>query len=189
MMVRLGRTIGQGVVRGLGFMLALACGAMAAGEARGQGPAPAPSTGVTLDALLRMSPAEIEALYRQGAAAALPTGRVRGTALLAPGTWRSRPLSRGARLLWQGKVVEPDQSTAVNRFFGMRMIRGQLSQGPSWLDGAPALILDYSQTSRIYARNRDEIRQVAPGLFLGLMYDRTTAPPRLSMYFALEVLD
>jgi hypothetical protein len=191
MVMRLGRTIGQVVIRGLGFVLALACGSMAAGEARGQGPAPAPAptSGVTLDGLLRMSPGEIEALYRQGTAAALPPGRVRGTALLAPGTWRARPLSRGARIFWQGKVVEPDQATAVNRFFGMRIIRGQLSQGPSWLDGAPALILDYSQTSRIYARNRDEIRQVAPGLFLGLMYDRTTAPPRLSMYFALETVD
>ena len=43
-----------------------------------------------------------------------------------------------------------------------------------------------AQTSLVYANNRDEIRQVAPGLFLGLMYDRTTAPPGLSMYFALE---
>jgi hypothetical protein len=59
-------------------------------------------------------------------------------------------------------------------------------QGPSWLDGRPSLVLDYSQTSRIYAHNRDEIRQVGPGLFLGLMYDRTTAPPGLQMYFALE---
>ncbi len=183
MVVRLGRTVGQVVVQGLGFLLALAFGSMAAGEARGQGP------GITLDALLRMTPAEIEAVYRQGTAAAIPPGRVRGTALLAPGTWRARPLSRGARLLWQGKVIEPDQATAVNRFFGIRMIRGQLSQGPSWFDGAPALILDYSETSRIYARNRDEIRQVAPGLFLGLMYDRSTAPPRLSMYFALETLE
>ena len=48
------------------------------------------------------------------------------------------------------------------------------------------LVLDYSQTSLVYANNRDEIRQVAPGLFLGLMYDRTTAPPGLVMYFALE---
>ena len=187
MVMRLGRTIGRGAVRGLGFVLAIACGSMAAGEARGQDPAP--YAGVTLDGLLRMSPAEIEAIYRQGTAAAIPPGRVRGTALLAPGTWRARPLSRGARLLWQGKVIEPDQATAVNRFLGMRMIRGQLYQGPSWLDGAPALILDYSQTSRVYARNRDEIRQIAPGLFLGLMYDRTTTPPRLSMSFALEKVE
>jgi hypothetical protein len=189
MVMRLGQTIGRRAVRGWGFLLALACGPLASGEARGQGPAPAPNYGVTLDGLSRMSPAEIEAIYRQGAAVAIPPGRVRGTALLAPGTRRARTLSRGARLVWQGKVIEPDQATAVNRFFGMRMIRGQLFQGPSWLDGAPALILDYSQTSRIYARNRDEIRQVAPGLFLGLMYDRTTAPPRLSMYFALESVE
>jgi hypothetical protein len=187
MVVRLGRTIGRVAVRGLGFALALACGSMAAGEARGQGPAPA--SGVTLDGLMRMSPAELNSLYSQGVAVAIPPGRVRGTALLAPGTWRARPMSRGARLMWQGKIIEPDGATAVNRFFGIRMIRGQLAQGPSWLDGAPALILDYSQTSRIYARNRDEIRRVAPGLFLGLMYDRTTEPPRLSMYFALETID
>jgi hypothetical protein len=189
MVMRLGRTIGRGAVRGLVFLLALACGSMATGEARGQGQAPAPNYGVTLDGLLRMSPAEIEAIYCRGTAVAIPPGRVRGTALLAPGTRRARTLSRGARLVWQGKFIEPDQATAVNRFLGMRMIRGQLYQGPSWLDGAPALILDYSQTSRIYAGNRDEIRQVAPGLLLGLMYDRTTAPPRLLMYFALETVE
>jgi hypothetical protein len=176
---------GEAAVRGLGWLLAVLCGSMTAGGARGQEPA----TGVTLDGLQRMSPAEIEAVYRQGTAVALAPGRVRGTALLAPGTRRARTLSRGARLLWQGKVIEPDGATAINRFLGIRMIRGQLYQGPSWLDGGPALVLDYSQTSRIYAGNRDEIRQVAPGLFLGLMYDRTTAPPRLSMYFALETLD
>jgi hypothetical protein len=171
----------------MGFGLAVLCGVLAMGEARGQGPAA--SGGITLDGLLRMSPAEIEAVYRQGTAAAIPPGRVRGTALLATGTRRARVMSRGARLVWQGKVIEPDQATAINRFFGIKMIRGQLYQGESWLDGAPALILDYGQTSRIYANNRDEIRQVAPGLFLGLMYDRTTAPPRLSMMFALEEVD
>jgi hypothetical protein len=189
MVMRLGWTIGRGTVRVLGMALAMAFSSMVAGGARGQEPTPVPASGVTLDSLLRMSPAEIEAIYRQGTAVAIPPGRVRGTALLAPGTRRARTLSRGARLFWQGKIIEPDQATAVNRFIGMRMIRGQLYQGPSWLDGAPALILDYSQTSRIYANNRDEIRQVGPGLFLGLMYDRTTAPPRLSMYFALEADD
>jgi hypothetical protein len=189
MMRGLGRRIGRIAVRGLGLAMAVACGSMAAREARGQEPAAAGGSGITLDGLLRMRPAEIEAIYRQGTAVAIAPGRVRGTALLATGTPRARALSRGARLIWQGKVIEPDQATAVNRFFGMRMIRGQLAEGPSWLDGSPALILDYSRTSRIYARNRDEIRQVAPGLFLGLMYDRTSAPPRLSMYFALEAVD
>ncbi len=186
MCFRRNRTIGRGFVRGLGVLMAMAIGPMAAGDARGQTPAPAE---VTISSLQSMSPAEIEALYRAGTAAAIPPGRVRGTALLAPGTRRGRTLSRGARLVWQGKVIAPDQSTAVNRFFGVKMIRGRLYQAPSWLDGAPSLILDYAGTSRIYAHNRDEIRQVGPGLFLGLMYDRTAAPPRLSMYFALEAVD
>jgi hypothetical protein len=134
-----------------------------------------------------MSPAQLDAVYQMGAAAPLPEGRIRGTAILSPGTRRTRMLSRGARVMWQGKVIEPGQNTAVNRFFGMPIIRGQLYYGTSWLDGRSSLILDYSQTSVVYADNRDEIRQVAPGLFLGLMYDRTTAPPGLSMYFALEL--
>ena len=166
----------------MGFTLALGCALACAPGARGQ---TAEAT-VTLDQLRAMTPAQIENVYRQGTSVAIPPGRVRGTALLAPGTRRARIVSRGARLLWQGKVFEPDEATAVNRFFGMRVVRGQLYEGPSWLDGRPSLVLDYSQTSRIYADNRDEIRQVAPGLFLGLMYNRTTSPPELSMYFALE---
>jgi hypothetical protein len=184
------REIIEGVwVRALGAALALATwfGPPMALEARGQSPvAPAPAP-VTLDQLLQMSPGQLEAIYRQGAAVALPEGRIRGTAIVAPGTRRTRVLSRGARLMWQGKVVESGQTTAVNRFFGMPLVRGQLYSGPSWLDGRPSLVLDYSQTSLVYADNRDEIRQVGPGLFLGLMYDRTTAPPGLALYFALEV--
>jgi hypothetical protein len=182
MVMRPGWRVGGVALRGLGCLVALWCGSIGTGNARGQSPAPT----VALDQLLRMSPAELDALYHQGTAVAIPPGRVRGTALLAPGTRRNRPLARGTRLIWQGKIIDEGQTTAVNRFFGIRMIRGQLYQGPSWFDGAPTLVLDYSETSRIYARNRDEIRQVAPGVFLGLMYDRTTTPPRLSMYFALE---
>ena len=184
MATRLGRFICGMTFRGFGCALALAIGCvpLLVQEARGQ----TPSAATSLDALLRMSPAELEGLYGQGTVVAIPEGPIRGTAILAPGTRRTRTLSRGARLFWQGKVFEPGGATAVNRFFGIRIVRAQVEQGPSWLDGGPALVLDYSRTSRVYADNRDEIRQVAPGLFLGLMYDRTTSPPRLQMYFALE---
>jgi hypothetical protein len=180
------RTIQSVLVRGLDCALALAIviGLPSARDTRGQTVPATPA--VTLDQLLQMSPAELDAIYRQGTATAIPEGRIRGTAILSPGTRRTRALSRGARLMWQGKVIEPGQTSAVNRFFGVRVVRGQMYSGPSWLDGQASLVLDYSQTSMVYANNRDEIRQVAPGLFLGLMYDRTTAPPGLVMYFALE---
>jgi len=185
MPVRLGRAIEGAFVKGMGIVVAIAiCLGPKAPSARGQSPA-APA-GVTLDQLLGMSTAELDAVYRQGASVAIPEGRIRGTAILSPGSRRTRALSRGARLMWQGKVFEPGQTSAVNRFFGMRLVRAQVYQGPSWLDGQASVILDYSQTSRVYENNRDEIRQVAPGLWLGLMYDRTTSPPGLVMYFALE---
>jgi hypothetical protein len=140
----------------------------------------------TVEQLLQMTGPQLEAVYRQGTSVGLPAGRVKGTAILAPGTRRNRLMARGTRLVWQGKVVDPDQSIAVNRFFGLPVVKGRLYQAESWLDGAPSLILDYSQTSRIYAQNRDEIRQIAPNLYLGLMYGRTEPQPTLKMYFVLE---
>jgi hypothetical protein len=149
--------------------------------------ASAQEPGLSVDRLLQMNGQELDALYRQGVAAGVPAGRVRGTALLAPGTRRNGTMALGTRLVWQGKVFGPDGASAVNRFFGLQVVRAQVYQDVSWHDGAPSLILDYSNTSRIYARYRDEIRQVAPGLFLGLMYARPTPRPTLRMYFALEV--
>ena len=95
-------------------------------------------------------------------------------------------LIRDGRLVWQGKILRPGEGRAVNRFFGVPSVPGRLYQGSSWVDGRPALILDYAGTSWVYRNNRDEIRQVAPGVYLGLMFDRTTVPPRRTMIFALE---
>lgn len=138
------------------------------------------------DPLVRMTGPELQWLYRQSCGVAMPSGKVRGTPLVAPGTRHAPLLALGARMLWQGKVFHPSEGDAINRFLGVRIIRGEVYQGPSWLDGRPALILDYSRTSHVYARYRDEIRPVGPGAYLGLMFDRTTCPPRLTTYFALE---
>src|SRR5262245_11507608 len=71
--------------------------ATAATAAHGQGMCSAPSpqaaapgvTGMTvdsLDPLVRMSPAELEALYLGGCAGPIPVGPARGRALLSPGS-------------------------------------------------------------------------------------------------------
>src|SRR5580704_242749 len=106
MTTRIRRFVGPSTLRATGFLLAFACVSACALEAKGQA---APSA-VTLDQLLGMTPAQIENVYRQGSAVAIPAGRVRGTAILAPGTRRARVVSRGARLLWQGKVFEPGET-------------------------------------------------------------------------------
>lgn len=140
----------------------------------------------TADDLVQFSPAQLDALYAGGAAVALPAGKVRGVALPSPGTSFAAPASRASRLVWRGKVVDPSGVSAVNRFFGVRAVKGGLSMGSSWRDGNPALILDYQDSSWVYGRNRDEIRQIAPGVYLGLMYARTDGAPKFRTYFALQ---
>jgi hypothetical protein len=144
---------------------------------------------LSVASLRQMDEAQLQAVYRQGTVAGLPPGRMRGTPLPAPGTRRNAAMSTVGRLVWQGKVIDSSGTIAVNRFFGVQAIKGRLYQGQSWLDGGPALILDYADTSRLYADNRDEIRLIAPGLYLGLMHDRSTNPPTLTTYFVIETTD
>ena len=139
----------------------------------------------TLEDLVTLSAPSLDQLYRQAAPGPVPSGKVVGRALY-PESRFPKARSKAARFAWQGKVFDPATSTAVNRFFGVKAIRGNVSIGPSWLDGNPSMILDYEGTSRVYGNYRDEIRQVGPGLFLGLMYDRATEPPSLKMYFAFR---
>jgi hypothetical protein len=136
--------------------------------------------------LVRMSGPELDQLYMQASAGTIPAGKTRGRAILYPGTRWAVPASRVARVAWQGKVFREDGVSAVNRFFGVRMIRADVAYGPSWLDGRPSIILDYEHSSRLYEPYRDELREVAPGLYLGLMYERTAPQPNLKMYFAIE---
>jgi hypothetical protein len=144
-----------------------------------------PATIQDLDDLVTLSPPQLDQLYRQSGPGPMPTGKVRGRALY-PESRFPRARSNAAKFAWQGKVFDPETSTAINRFFGVKAIRGNVYVAPSWLDGNPSMILDYEGTSKIYGNYRDEIREVAPGLYLGLMYDRTTCPVSLKMYFAFD---
>ncbi len=146
------------------------------------------TTVTVLGDLARLSPAQLEALYARSSPGAIPRGKVRGLALVRSGTKMGPTLSRGAKVAWQGKVFDADGTSSINRFFGIKAIRANVAYGPSWRDGNPAIILDYGQTSKIYAPYRDELREVAPGLYLGLMFDRRTSPPGLKMYFAIQAL-
>jgi len=140
----------------------------------------------TLSDLARLDRAELESLYDRSPTGTIPQGRVRGLPLMNPGSKFAVPLSRGGRLLWQGKIFHPADSTAINRFFGLRVIKGDVGYGPSLRDGRASIILDYARTSRIYRPYRDEIREVRPGLYLGLMYDRNDLQRGPVQYFAFE---
>ena len=88
---------------------------------------------------------------------------------------------RATRLVWQGKYFR-DDGTMTNRVFGVgRAIPADVYLGESWLDGHPALIFDYSG-SKLWPNVRDEVREVAPGLSVGIMYKEGAQ----AMFFTLD---
>ena len=123
--------------------------------------------------LLARRGARLEHLFTESPAGAIPEGRGRGTVLFAPGTWISRPVALLVRsLLWQGKVFDRAQGDLVNLVSPLRLrqVRADVYRGSSIFDQREAIVLDYSKTSRVARWIRDEIREVAPGVYLGLAF-------------------
>jgi hypothetical protein len=135
-----------------------------------------------------MSRCELEQLYLQAEPGPVPTGYARGKALRWAGHRWAASASRLTGLLWHGKWFDDGDCTLLNEWcFGVKAIRAQVYCGPSWLDGRPAIIMDYSDTSTVWRDVRDELRQVGPGLYLGVMYQRKCPCPKFKMFFALEL--
>jgi cytochrome P450 len=130
--------------------------------------------GTSYAELVRMSQAELDALYRDvEVPGPAPMGDTQGTALVLPGRGVSEILRKVARLLWQGKVFDPARGTLLNKIspLAVKTIRARVYVGDSWFDrGTQATVLDYSKTSLVARWIRDEIREVGPGLWLGKVY-------------------
>jgi hypothetical protein len=126
----------------------------------------------TMD-LATMSRNELDDLFRTSTPGPIPAGRSRGTAMLAPGSAVDTVLRGLIRaLVWKGKVFRPQTEDLKNLLSpaGIPGIRARVYQDKSWFDNAPAIILDYSKTSIVARMIRDEIRQVAPGVYLGQIF-------------------
>jgi hypothetical protein len=116
---------------------------------------------------------KLEKLFRSGVAGAIPDGRGRGTVLI--GT--SGPLARLAATLayalaWRGKVVNAREGRLKNLItpLAIQAIEAAVYKQDSWYDGETCIVLDYSKTSLLARMIRDEIREIAPGVFLGLVF-------------------
>jgi hypothetical protein len=137
-----------------------------------------------LDDLVRSDRATLEALYMGGAVTNPPPGFAPGRAIPDPGSRKTVRKSRTIGLLWKGKVFSDGQM--INRLAGGReAVTASVYVGESWLDGKPSLILDYAG-SRRFGDVRDEMREVSPGVFVGLTYVRKCPAPKLAMFFALD---
>lgn len=128
---------------------------------------------VDMPQLMKMSQSELDAVFMQSPAGPIPDGQGEGTAIIGPGTFWEKFLARVARRwAWQGKVFNRTEGQLVNRIsvFHMKAIRANVYKAPSWLDRKECIVLDYSKTSLVARKIRDEIREVAPGLYLGKVF-------------------
>ena len=106
----------------------------------------------------------------------VPDGDSLGVAIVGRGTfWRRWFAGFVRRHLWQGKVFHresADHGTLVNKVsaLGVPSIKARVYRDKSRFDGQECIVLDYSRTSFIARRIRDEIREIRPGLYLGLVY-------------------
>ena len=141
----------------------------------------------SLDQLAHMSRCQLEHLYRNSGPGCVPSGFTPGRPIYCPDECLSGLRSRATGCVWRGKIFA-DDCTLVNQWCGFKAIKARVYDGPSWLDGQPSIIMDYCGTSHVWADVRDEIREVSPGVYLGLMYQRRCPEPKFKMFFALETL-
>jgi hypothetical protein len=139
----------------------------------------------TAKQLLSMTQKELDDLFSNSPAGDIPNGEAQGTAIIAPDTVFSDAIASIINIFgWQGKTFDAAHGTLRNRItaFGVDAIVAQVYKGASWFDNKECIVLDYSQTSLVASHVRDEIRQIQPGFYLGLVFWEKTR----TIHFALQ---
>jgi len=125
------------------------------------------------NAFLKMSAEELDDIFRQSSAGNLPDGEGQGIAIIAPGTAVSDEIAKLVNLFtWKGKVFDARKGELRNKILplGHKAIVARVYKDKSWFDKNEAIILDYSKTSLLAKWIRDEIREVSPGIYLGIVF-------------------
>lgn len=136
--------------------------------------------------------AQLDNLYQS-----LPAGPMPHYGAKARGYWRWYPDARGLDepgnrfmnlLVWQGKTFYTDETGGymMNRVVADREgFRSAVYFADGWLDGRPAIIVDYGRAGDYPADAifRDEIRRVQPGVYLGFGWRNREHPPWTSERF------
>lgn len=160
-------------------------------------------TGYTLDDLHDMTIDELTRVYKAGVAPeslsvldGSPVGRMLtlvgplGRGVLAGAI---RRFAKAPVFPWGGKDFSSRSAVeggGINRIrtVGQKWFPFETRFADSAIDGQPCVLLDYHQPGNPWfiARIRDELREVAPGLFLGPAMFETKAAPKLVLYFAID---
>jgi hypothetical protein len=136
--------------------------------------------------LMTMSQAQLDDLFRNSPAGEIPNGEAQGTAIIATDTELEETAAKFIHLFaWQGKVFDAAKGQLRNKILplGLKAIIANVYKDTSWFDGKECIALDYSKTSLVAEWVRDEIRQIGPGLYLGIVYWGKTKLINFSLQF------
>ena len=158
---------------------------------------------IDLATLREMNYRQLDHLYRESRAPESVSeldGDARG-AMLA---WRRpasgpiaallRSFGKSSGFPWEGKSFQStsgEGGTGINRINLVRNMRWfpfQTRLGPSFRDGKPTFVLDYSGRANppLIRSIVDEVREVAPGLYMGPAAIIFRGQPRPVLFFALS---
>ena len=144
---------------------------------------------ITLDKLEKMEWSQLDALFRHSSAGQTPCGFYRGRVFSSPDKCGSKILATTTNTIWVGKHIDSDAGTVLNQWRIGKVIKGQAYTGSSWFDEAPSFVMDYSHTSLVWKKMRDELREVAPGVYLGVTFQRNPQGGSFRLFFGLERCD
>ncbi|MDQ6939132.1 MAG: hypothetical protein M3119_03140 [Verrucomicrobiota bacterium] len=122
---------------------------------------------------LKMSGDQLDEIFRNSDAGNIPQGEGNGVAIIAPGTAISDEIAWFVNVFtWKGKVFDPVKGELRNKILpmGAKAIVAKVYKEKSWFDQKECIVLDYSKTSFVAHYIRDEIREVSPGIYLGLVF-------------------
>ena len=155
---------------------------------------------LTLEDLARLEPDELMALYREARTPSLEEldGKLTGRMLAVPRLQKAQVsalvanFARSSVFPWQGKTFQHETAThghGVNRLLGERVtwFRFHTFIGPSHAGDFDAVHLDYSHDGNppVVRKVKDEVREVAPGLYLGLAYLSMRDGEHLGCFFGI----
>ena len=154
----------------------------------------------TLDDLARLDPDELMSLYREARTPKLEDldGKLSGRMLAVPRLQKPavkkwlETFSRSGLFPWQGKTFMHETSAhghGVNRLLGERItwFRFETSVGRSHAGDFDAVHLDYGHDRNppLVRKVKDEVREVGPGLWLGLAYLTMRDGDHLGCFFGV----
>jgi hypothetical protein len=142
---------------------------------------------LTTHRLLNMRRKTLEDLYKTLPAGEIPDGKSDGIASREPGTVFGKISQKVLGAFWQGKIFDRAHGALINRLTTGESVKAKVFLGESWLDGKPAIIIDYKDTSHLAGFIRDEIREAAPGVYFGFAYERQRdGSAHANVVFALD---